>query len=273
MKAVILAGGKGMRLRPYTTCIPKPLVPIGDMTMIEVLLRQLKAQGFMEVSLAVGHLGDLIESFVGDGSRWDLRVDCWQEDQPLGTAGPLMHHRDDLPDDFVVLNSDLLCDIDLDEMLRRHVSNQASLTVAASSQEVKVEFGVLAVNDGRLASFEEKPGLAFQVNMGIYCVSRTLLGSGEPRSMGFDDLLRALLARGDAPHIYPFDGYWLDIGRPDDYDRANRDFPALRDRHWRLAPQEGDLDLRSDLGGFAPAAGSLVEQGAQNGKVPRAAAG
>ncbi len=265
-----------MRLRPYTSRLPKPLVPIGDdLTMIEVLFRQLRAQGFTEVSLALGHMGELIEAFVGDGSRWDLRVDCWHEDQPLGTAGPLLHHRDDLPDHFVVLNSDLLCEIDLDVMLRQHVASEATLTMAASSRQVRVDFGVVGVDGGRLAGFQEKPELGFQVNMGIYCLSRSLLGTGEPRALGFDDLMKTLLAEGDAPHVFSFDGYWLDIGRPDDYDRANRDFPTLREKLWRLkpahpapleeAPTAEVIDLRAGDGDLVPTGGLVVEVGHQNG--------
>ncbi len=249
MRAVILAGGEGVRLRPYTTCLPKPLVPVGnEVTMIEILLRQLKAQGFSEVSLALGHMGHLIEAFVGDGSRWGLQISCWHEDRPLGTAGPLLYHLDDLPEHFVVLNADLLCDIDMADMLQQHRLSGASLTIASSSRRMKVDFGVLAVEGARLQSFEEKPQLSFEVSMGIYCISRSLLGQAVPRRMGFDDLLRGLLAQGDAPFVYRFDGYWLDIGRPEDYDRANRDFPELRNRLWRLSDDEDTpTDLPLDL--------------------------
>jgi mannose-1-phosphate guanylyltransferase len=207
-----------------------------EVTMIEILIRQLKVQGFTEVTLALGHLGHLIETYVGDGSQWGTKINCWHEDRPLGTAGPLVCHRDELPEDFVVLNADLLCDIDMGEMLDQHRANGASLTIASSSRWMKVDFGVLEVRSGRLESFEEKPQFEFKVSMGIYCVSRSLLYAVEPTQLGFDDLLRELLTLGDSPYIYPFDGYWLDIGRPEDYELANRDFPALREKLWRLKP-------------------------------------
>ena len=230
MKAVILAGGEGIRLRPYTTCIPKPLVPIGDeMSMIEVLIRQLKAQGFTEISLALGHMGHLIRSFVGDGSRWGIPITCWDEDVPLGTAGPLLAHLDELPSDFLVMNADVLSDLDMGAMVTQHVSIGATLTIAAQTRTVKVDFGVLEVTDGRLDRFAEKPEFQHQVSMGVYAMSRSLL-SGPPRPLGFDDVVMDLLAHGEPPHVHAFDGYWLDIGRPDDYDRAGRDFPELRER-------------------------------------------
>lgn len=229
MRAVILAGGQGIRLRPYTTCIPKPLVPIGDeMTIIEVLIRQLKRQGFTEIFLALGHMGHLIRSFVGDGSQWGISIECWDEDAPLGTAGPLIGHVDELPEHFLVMNSDVLCTLDMGAMLRRHIAQAASLTIASYARKVKVDFGVLDVVGDRLGGFREKPEYDYKVSMGIYGVSRSLFEGREVAPLGFDDLLLGMLAAGNAPHIHHFDGYWLDIGRPDDYDRANHDFARLR---------------------------------------------
>lgn len=268
MRAVILAGGRGVRLRPYTTCLPKPLVPLGDeVTMIESLVRQLKAQGFSRVTLALGHLGQLIESFVGDGSQWGVTIDCWHEDEPLGTAGPLVRHRERLPEHVVVLNADLLCDLDMGGMLRRHIERGAAITVAGYRRSVRIEFGVLDVADGRLTGFEEKPSFGCLVNMGIYCVSRSLLDAMEPGPLGFDALLSRALTGGEPPHIHIFDGYWLDIGRPDDYDRANRDFPMLKQRLWQLEPEAAAGS--GELGGLvgqptaraAPAAASANGSG------------
>ncbi len=249
MRAVILAGGRGVRLRPYTTCIPKPLVPIGDeMTIIEVLLTQLRMQGFTEVSLALGHMGNLIRNFVGDGSRWSLTIDCWDEDQPLGTAGPLIGHVDELPEQFLVMNSDVLCNLDMGALLRDHIHREASLTIASYPRTMKVDFGVLDVVDGRLGGFREKPEFDYQVSMGIYGVSRHLFKGREVGPLGFDDLLLGMLANDDAPHIHVFDGYWLDIGRPVDYDRANRDFTLLREEFLGApaeAPPADVITLRS----------------------------
>ncbi|WUI01220.1 sugar phosphate nucleotidyltransferase [Spirillospora sp. NBC_00431] len=230
MHAVILAGGKGVRLRPYTTTLPKPLVPIGDeYAILEILLHQLARQGFRTVTLAIGHLGHLIRSYVGDGSRWGLRVDYSVEESPLGTIGPLLGMRDRLPADFLVANGDILTDLDFAELLDQHGATRPPLTVATYARQVDIDFGVITTRDGRVVAFTEKPTLDYQVSMGVYGVSNEALAKFEPGiALGFDQLILDLLATGRHPREYRFDGYWLDIGRPDDYDRANAEFPALR---------------------------------------------
>lgn len=230
MHAVILAGGKGVRLRPYTTAIPKPLVPIGDENCIlDIVLQQLAARGFTGITLAIGHFGHLIRSFVGGGSRWGLAVDYVDEDQPLGTIGPLLPVLDRLPDHFLVMNGDVLTDLAFDDLLSGHVASGAGLTVATFARKVHIDFGVLDISEGQVAAFREKPTLPFRVSMGVYGVSRETLRPYTPgRPFGFDELVLDLLDRGTPPRTYPFDGYWLDIGRPEDYDRANLDFEVLR---------------------------------------------
>ncbi|GAA4345420.1 mannose-1-phosphate guanylyltransferase [Actinomadura luteofluorescens] len=230
MHAVILAGGKGVRLRPYTTTLPKPLVPIGDeYSILEILLHQLSRQGFTTVTLAIGHLGHLIRSYVGDGSRWGLRVDYASEEAPLGTIGPLLTMRDRLPDEFLVTNGDVLTDLDFAGLLDEHRATRPLLTVATYARKVDIDFGVLTTVDGRVVEFAEKPTLDYQVSMGVYGVSAAALAGYEPGfPLGFDELVLDLLAAGRHPREYRFDGYWLDIGRPADYDRANAEFPALR---------------------------------------------
>lgn len=230
MHAVVLAGGKGVRLRPYTTTLPKPLVPIGDeYAILEILLHQLSRQGFRTVTLAIGHLGHLIRSYVGDGSRWGLRVDYAVEEAPLGTIGPLLTMRDRLPAEFLVANGDVLTDLDFAGLLLEHGATGPPLTVATYARQVDIDFGVLTTRDGRVVGFAEKPTLDYQVSMGVYGVSAEALAGYEPGlALGFDALVLDLLAAGRHPREYRFDGYWLDIGRPDDYDRANAEFPALR---------------------------------------------
>ncbi|GAA4389109.1 nucleotidyltransferase family protein [Actinomadura sp. NPDC048032] len=230
MHAVILAGGKGVRLRPYTTTLPKPLVPIGDeYSILEILLHQLSRQGFATVTLAIGHLGHLIRSYVGDGSRWGLRVDYASEEAPLGTIGPLLTMRDRLPAEFLVTNGDVLTDLDFAGLLDEHRAARPPLTVATYARKVDIDFGVLTAVDGRVVEFAEKPTLDYQVSMGVYGVSAAALAAYEPGfPLGFDELVLDLLAAGRHPRAYRFDGYWLDIGRPADYDRANAEFPALR---------------------------------------------
>jgi NDP-sugar pyrophosphorylase family protein len=231
VRAVVVAGGKGVRLRPYTTTIPKPLVPIGnECSIIEILLRQLARHGFTDVTLAINHLGHIIRGFIGDGSRWGVNVDYWEETTPLGTIGPILEHLDEMPEHFVVTNADLLCSIDLAAMYRQHVAGGAGVTLASHRQRSQIEYGVLHVDGNELRDFEEKPTHEYLVNMGIYVVAREALRQftpGEP--LGFDTLARTLLADGPRPQIFEFDGYWLDIGRPEDYDRANVEFAGVRD--------------------------------------------
>ena len=226
MHAVILAGGKGTRLRPYTTCVPKPLVPIGDQyAILEIVLHQLAHRGFTSVTLAIGHMGQLIRAFVGDGSAWNLKVDYLQETSPLGTIGPILGALDSLPEHFLVMNGDVLTDFDYAELLRSHAASDAPVTVATYAREVRSEFGVLDIENGLIRQFREKPVFDFIVSMGIYAFSRETLRRypvGQP--FGFDNLILDLLARQEHPASFNFSGYWLDIGRPDDYDRANAEF-------------------------------------------------
>jgi NDP-mannose synthase len=230
MHAVILAGGKGVRLRPYTTTLPKPLMPIGDKhAILEIVLDQLAGCGFTSVVLAINHLGPLIKAFVGDGSRWGLSVDYIEEDRPLSTVGPLFGLKEKLPDDFLVMNGDVLTDLDYADLLHQHALSGNGLTVAVAERTHRVEFGVLDVDASRIVGFREKPHLHYQVSMGVYGMSRRTLDpypAGMP--LGFDQLVLDLLARDQHPATYPFSGFWLDIGRPEDYDEANRNFEKLR---------------------------------------------
>lgn len=230
MHAVILAGGRGTRLRPYTTAIPKPLVPVGDRySILEIILMQLARQGFTSVTLAIGHFGYLIRSYVGDGSRWGLSVTYVDEEAPLGTIGPLLPVLESLPEHFLVMNGDVLTDLDFGEVLRGHVASGAPLTVATFDRRVHIDFGVLTVEGESIIGFREKPTLPYEVSMGVYGMSRATLGRYQPGlPFGFDELVLDLLDRGEPPRAHPFDGYWLDIGRPEDYDRANADFEVLQ---------------------------------------------
>jgi NDP-mannose synthase len=226
----ILAGGRGVRLRPYTTALPKPLMPIGDQyAILDIILQQLKSQGFTRVTIAIGYLGSLIRAFVGDGSRWGLDIDYSEEEKPLSTIGPVLNFLDRLPEHFLIMNGDVLTDLDYADLLRQHIRSQAPLTVSTYQRQVKIDFGTLESVDNRIVKFSEKPTLSYQVSMGVYAISRsTLTRYPKDIAFGFDDLVLDLLARKDRPRAYPFAGYWLDIGRPDDYDEANRCFEELR---------------------------------------------
>ena len=232
MRAVILAGGKGTRLRPFTTLIPKPLVPVGGRySIIEIVLMQLAGAGFTHVTLAVNHLSNLIKAYFGDGSRWKIKLDYSLEDRPLSTIGPLTL-IENLPENFLVMNGDILCDLDFRNFYEEHVRARDEISVSSFRRDVTIDFGVLEYGEDRtLRAFREKPTLAFDVSMGIYCLNRSVverLAKGEP--YGFDTLMLDALKSGAPVRIRPFDGYWLDIGRPDDYAYADEHFDEIAQR-------------------------------------------
>lgn len=230
MHAIILAGGKGVRLRPYTTALPKPLVPIGDeCSILDIVLSQLAQRGFDRATLAIGYLGHLIRSYVGDGSRWGMEIDYATEDSPLGTIGPVLKILDRLPEQFLVMNGDILTDLDYAALLDGHRASGAPLTVATYGRQVKIDFGVLTTKESRVTHFTEKPTIDYRVSMGVYGVAKSALAGYQPGTpLGFDELVLDLLAGDQAPGEFAFEGYWLDIGRPDDYDRANAEFQEIR---------------------------------------------
>ncbi|WP_405946450.1 sugar phosphate nucleotidyltransferase [Streptomyces sp. NBC_01622] len=230
MHAVILAGGKGVRLRPYTTALPKPLVPIGDQhAILEIVLRQLATAGFTHVTIAIGHLGEIIRAYVGSGSAWGMDIDYATEESPLGTLGPLLTLREKLPETFLVMNGDVLTDLDYADMLHTHEESGAPLTIATYARKVHIDFGVLTTDLSRVTAFTEKPSIDYRVSMGVYGVSRDTLDGYTPGlPLGFDELVLDLIRDQNQPHAYDFGGYWLDIGRPDDYDRANAEFTSRK---------------------------------------------
>lgn len=232
MRAVILAGGKGTRLRPYTTLIPKPLVPLGGKySILEIIILQLRDSGFTRITLAVNHLSHLIMAYFGDGSRYGIHIDYSLEEGELSTIGPLTL-IDDLPETFLVMNGDILCDLNYREFFENHVSDGAEISVSAFRRHVKIDFGVLRYDtSGRLEAFEEKPEYDFDVSMGIYCINRSAIQAlSRGQKYGFDNLMIDSLASDRRVNIRPFDGYWLDIGRPDDYEYADANFEDLAGR-------------------------------------------
>ncbi len=240
MRAVILAGGKGQRLRPYTTVLPKPLMPIGDMPILEVVLRQLKAAGVTRVTMAVGYLAELMQAFFGDGKRLGLQIDYSFEERPLGTVGPLTlipSLRDEA--DFLMMNGDVLTTIDYSRLIARHRESAADVTIATYKREVKIDFGVIETDAAdHLTGYIEKPRFDYRVSMGIYCFKAAVLDRlNLGQHLDFPDLIKALLADGRKVASYPFDGYWLDMGRPDDYATAIEEFEARRDE---FLPSEVD---------------------------------
>jgi NDP-sugar pyrophosphorylase family protein len=229
-RAIILAGGKGTRLRPYTVVLPKPLMPIGDYPILEVVVRQLVARGFNHITMAVNHQAELIKAFFGDGAKWQTRIDYSIESQPLGTMGPLKL-IDDLPDDFLVMNGDILSDLDYGTFHDDHVAAGRLFTISSYRREQKIDYGVLETKDGRLSGFREKPVNTYEVSMGIYMVNRAVTRHVPPGSAyGFDSLMGDMLAAGERVDVRRYDGYWLDIGRPDDYAQAIEEFGSMKQR-------------------------------------------
>lgn len=224
-RAVILAGGMGTRLRPYTVVFPKPLMPVGEYPVLEVIVRQLARRGFGHITIAVNHQANLIKAFFGDGANWRVRIDYSMESEPLSTIAPLTLIPD-LPEHFLLMNGDVLTDLDFEAFWERHVSGNCLFTIAAAGRKETTEYGVLHVDaDRKLIGFEEKPEKEYLVSMGVYMVSRQALsGIAKGRKYGFDHLMRDLLARGAVVDVMRHAGYWLDIGRPDDYRQAVEDF-------------------------------------------------
>ncbi len=228
-RAVILAGGKGTRLRPYTWVLPKPLMPIGEYPILEIVIRQLVGCGFDHITLAVNHQAELIKAFFGFGEKWGIRIDYSLEGTPLGTMGPL-RLIGDLPEDFLVMNGDILTDLHYGEFYDTHVANQSIFTVSSSVREHVNDYGVLET-DGhhRLIGFREKPVTRFEVSMGVYMVSRRAVDVIPPDApYGFDTLMLELIRRNTPASIRTHSGQWLDIGRADDYLLAVDTFEAQR---------------------------------------------
>jgi NDP-mannose synthase len=228
-RAVILAGGRGTRLHPFTITLPKPLVPIGDRPILEIVIRQLIASGFSHITMAVNHQAELIRAYFGDGGRWNIKIDYSVEKKPLSTMAPL-RLIPDLPDDFLVMNGDVLTDLAFDHFLDAHSRDRQLFTISAAEREQTIDYGVLQRGaDGYLAGFEEKPKIPYCVSMGVYCVNKKVLDLiPEGESFGFDHLMLKMIAERRRVRTVVHHGYWLDIGRPDDYQKALEDWPTLQ---------------------------------------------
>jgi NDP-sugar pyrophosphorylase family protein len=230
MMAVLLAGGLGLRLRPYTMNIPKPLLPLGDIATIEIVVRQLAHQGFDRVVVTLGHLPQLIMSFLGDGSRFGLTVEYEIESQPLGTAGSLRLVRD-LEPSFIVMNGDLLTTVNFAGLLREHQNTDVSASIVLTERHVPVDYGVVHVTpEGLLDRYEEKPTLRYLVSTGIYALSRPVVDHVPDARYDMPDLMTTLRESSQPVRCVVTDCYWQDIGRFDDYQQASADFVEDRSR-------------------------------------------
>jgi NDP-sugar pyrophosphorylase family protein len=230
-QAVIMAGGKGTRLHPYSALFPKPLMPLGDMPVLELLLRRMKSAGVTDVILAVNHLGNLIKTFFGDGSQLGLSIRYSQESKPLGTAGALGNMLDDLDETFVVCNGDLLTSMDLAAMAQQHIETGCDASIGVFERENKIDFGLIEFDaDKRLSAYREKPTNMYYVSMGIYILRREAVRPciTSEEYLDMPTLLLKMKAAQSDVRCYHDECMWLDIGRPDDFALAQSMFEHNR---------------------------------------------
>jgi NDP-sugar pyrophosphorylase family protein len=234
VRVVVLAGGRGTRLQPFTVTFPKPLVPLGDMPILEILLRRLHAQGLLDVTLTLGHLSELIRAFLDQRAASavpDMQLTYVVEDEPTGTAGSLSL-VEGLNSTFLAMNGDLLTDLPFGELLAHHRASGAELTIASHAVTTKIDLGVLELDDaGELVGYREKPQIDHRVSMGVYVYEPSVLDLiPQGRHFDFPELVVEMLRQGRKVAVYPFDGLWLDVGRPEDYARAQALFAENRGR-------------------------------------------
>jgi len=231
VQAVILAGGKGSRLRPYTTILPKPLMPLGEMPIAEIIIRQLKRSCITNIAISTGHLAELIEAFFGDGKRWGVKISYVREDIPLGTAGALRLVKN-LGDDFIAINGDVLTDVDFGTLWKFHKRKKNIATITIKERKVVTDFGVIETNSrGELAEYFEKPQHSSFVSMGIYLLNkrcRDYIGRNE--SLGMPELMLRMKNAGEVINCFKTSALWLDLGRLDDFEAAQDVFEKHKKR-------------------------------------------
>lgn len=220
-RAIILAGGKGTRLKPYTVAIPKPLVPIGEHPILEIIIKQLVKHNFTHITLTVNHQADIIKAFFGNGTKWNVKIDYSLEDKPLSTIGPLKLIHD-LPENFLIMNGDVLTDLNFSKFYDYHKKNKNIFTISSFKREQVIDYGVLEINNNmKLNGFKEKPVVLYHVSMGVYMANKKILDIiPQNTAYGFDNLMLDLMKMDKPISVKEFSGYWLDIGRPDDYEKA-----------------------------------------------------
>lgn len=226
MKAFILAGGKGSRLLPYTTNFPKPLMPIKDKPILEIVIDRLRKADIKDIIFGTGHLAELLQAFFGNGEKFGVDISYSREDAPLGTAGPLNLVRDQFTDTFLVMNGDILTDIDFHELVNYHNQEKSAATIALSKRTVDIDFGVVTLNnENQFSEWKEKPVIEYLVSTGIYIFEPEAL-SVLPAEGFFNlpDMIIKLAENNKKVTGYIHHGYWLDIGRASDYAKACEDY-------------------------------------------------
>jgi len=229
MKAVILAGGYGTRLAPYTTILPKPLLPIGNKPILDIVVKQLISYGFKELNLAVGYLSELIMAYFGNGRKYGIKINYIREEKPLGTAGALTLIRD-LENTFLVMNGDVLTTLNYLKLIQFHKSHKAIVTVATCRRNIELAFGIIKKDlKGKLIDYIEKPTIHHLISMGINILEPKALSYLKPnKKQDFPDLIKKLLRSKEKVACYVTNDYWLDIGSPADYQQAVEDFHKMK---------------------------------------------
>ena len=233
MQAIILAGGKGTRLRPYTTILPKPMMPIGDMPILEILIRQLKQQGVESIIIAVGYLHHIIESYFENGKKYGVPISYSIEKGPLGTAGPMHPILDNLEEDFLILNGDLLTSINFKNLFGYHLKQNAAATIATFERTVNIDYGVLELDQNfELENYSEKPSFNYKVSMGINVFKKSAIKSLIQKEKYFDmpNLMMKLKQNNQKVSCYQEDCEWLDIGRLEDYSIAVETYESKKEK-------------------------------------------
>jgi len=232
MQAIILAGGKGMRLRPYTATFPKPLVPIGEKPILEIVIRQLKKAGFKDIIISTGHLADLIQAYFGDGSKYGVKIRYVREDRPLNTAGAL-RLIDGLEDEFLVMNGDILTTMDYNKMLEFHSKKKACATIGVHERNEKIDYGVITSDgDSSMEDYVEKPTIPFLVSMGINILNKKCISYiKDDEAIGMPELMLRLKSNAEKVFCYKEKCEWLDIGRPRDYELAQKEMEKRPERY------------------------------------------
>jgi len=250
LKAVILAGGKGVRLRPFTASFPKPLVPLGDVPIIEVLMRRLIQFDITDITLMLGHLAELIKAYFFHRRDLTRRMTLHyiDEEEPTGTAGSLAFVPD-LDETFFVMNGDVFTDLDFDELVAFHRQQRATLSIATHQRHVKIDLGVIDIDDNhRVVGYREKPQYGYDVSMGIYVYEpRVLKYIEQGEYLDFPDLVLRLLAAGEKVCAMTTECMWLDIGRPDDYARAQELFDEKKQELFAEKKQELFAEKRQEV--------------------------
>jgi len=230
MKAIILAGGKGTRLAPYTTVFPKPLMPIDGMPILEVIVRQLAHFRIKEMVFTVSQQSEpLLSAYFGNGNRYEVDIRYSKEEKPLGTAGPLSIIPN-LPETFLVMNGDILTTLDYQKLIKYHRQHRGMVTIAMSQKKVRLELGVMEFNRAyQLTRYIEKPMLSYSVSMGIYVFEKKVLGwIPSQKYLDFPELIQKLIKQKERVICYPSNEFWLDIGRHEDYEEAQKKFQEMR---------------------------------------------